>query len=265
MYEKKHGTAAYRTEAAIDWYPWGQEALSAAEREHKPMLIVIGAQERMVPTEDRDLVRLTRRYFIPVQVDPQEEPAVAAVYAQAANLLAGLRSDCMEVLTDSAGNPFYIADAADAHQLRGLLSGVALNWNSDSSAYESVAAMMRKRLDSLGQSFADAAPSEKLWNNHRLRLQRQYDRENGGWIGEGKRLLPQNILFLLAYARYTGDKQTRQMAVHTLRQMALGGVRDQIGGGFFRGTRDARWQMPVFEKRLTDQAWMLRCYTEAYR
>src|SRR5436309_8140115 len=46
--------------------------------------------------------------------------------------------------------------------------------------------------------------------------------------------------------------------------MALGGIYDQIGGGFSRYSVDAQWQIPHFEKMLYDNGPLLRLYSDAW-
>jgi uncharacterized protein YyaL (SSP411 family) len=53
------------------------------------------------------------------------------------------------------------------------------------------------------------------------------------------------------------------MATETLRAMALGGMRDHVGGGFHRYSVDAGWRVPHFEKMLYDQAQLVLAYLEA--
>ena len=53
------------------------------------------------------------------------------------------------------------------------------------------------------------------------------------------------------------------MVLRTLRAMALGGMRDHIGGGFHRYSVDAAWRVPHFEKMLYDQAQLVLAYLEA--
>ena len=45
--------------------------------------------------------------------------------------------------------------------------------------------------------------------------------------------------------------------------MALGGMRDHVGGGFHRYSVDADWRVPHFEKMLYDQAQLVLAYLEA--
>jgi uncharacterized protein YyaL (SSP411 family) len=53
------------------------------------------------------------------------------------------------------------------------------------------------------------------------------------------------------------------MVLLTLRAMALGGMRDHLGGGFHRYSVDADWRVPHFEKMLYDQAQLVLAYAEA--
>ena len=48
------------------------------------------------------------------------------------------------------------------------------------------------------------------------------------------------------------------MVLLTLREMAKGGMNDQLGGGFHRYSVDAQWFVPHFEKMLYDQAQLAR-------
>ena len=47
--------------------------------------------------------------------------------------------------------------------------------------------------------------------------------------------------------------------------MALGGLYDQVGGGFARYSTDEIWKIPHFEKMLYDNAQLLQLYAEAFK
>ena len=55
------------------------------------------------------------------------------------------------------------------------------------------------------------------------------------------------------------------LALHTLRSMAAGGIHDQVGGGFHRYTVDDRWLVPHFEKMLYDNALLARAYVHGWQ
>jgi uncharacterized protein YyaL (SSP411 family) len=71
------------------------------------------------------------------------------------------------------------------------------------------------------------------------------------------------LLFLLRESARTGENDLRDMAFKTLQAMALGGMRDHVGGGFHRYSVDAEWRVPHFEKMLYDQAQLTVAYAEA--
>ena len=55
------------------------------------------------------------------------------------------------------------------------------------------------------------------------------------------------------------------MVLVTLRAMALGGMRDHVGGGFHRYSVDGDWRVPHFEKMLYDQAQLVLAYRRSAR
>lgn len=253
-------------EDSIDWYAWGQEPFERAVKEHKPMRIAIGTTATAdIHHGAGTVARLTERYFIPVQVDGEEHPDVAAMYSRAAALLIGREELPLEVFTDETGTPFFAAGPLREVELAGLLSGMVLNRSSTPDVYARTAEIIKQRLLHTAGPLPEPKEREFLWETHFKQLQSHYDEANGGFGHGAKQLLPHELLFLLHYARYTGEQLPRQMAEHTLYNMALGGIRDHIGGGFFRRTTDSHWLQPVPEKRLIDQAWMLDVYTRAWQ
>ena len=65
-----------------------------------------------------------------------------------------------------------------------------------------------------------------------------------------------------ARARPATPRRARHGRWRTLRAMALGGMRDHIGGGFHRYSVDAAWRVPHFEKMLYDQAQLVLAFLE---
>src|SRR5207344_968927 len=78
---------------------------------------------------------------------------------------------------------------------------------------------------------------------------------------------PQPVIFnfLLRYYARSGQPDALNMTLDSLRRIAEGGIHDHLGGGFYRYSTDARWQVPHFEKMLYDQAQLAMLYTEAYQ
>src|SRR5262245_27404909 len=90
-----------------------------------------------------------------------------------------------------------------------------------------------------------------------------FDQRYGGFGGAPKFPRPVELFFLLRAFAATGDRRARGMALETLRAMAMGGMRDHVGGGFHRYAVDAQWRVPHFEKMLYDQAQLVLANLEA--
>lgn len=101
-----------------------------------------------------------------------------------------------------------------------------------------------------------------------------FDPVNGGFGVAPKFPTPAKLSFLLRLAHFpsevadvVGEKEVAQathMALHTLRRLRDGGLRDHVGGGFHRYAVTANWSMPHFEKMVSDNALLLGCYLDAW-
>jgi uncharacterized protein YyaL (SSP411 family) len=94
----------------------------------------------------------------------------------------------------------------------------------------------------------------------------EVDRINGG-IGNGPQKFPREPMLTLLMADYqtSHNAKVRDALVGALDAMALGGIHDQLGGGFHRYSTEPTWSVPHFEKMLYDNAQLLRLYADAYR
>jgi hypothetical protein len=96
------------------------------------------------------------------------------------------------------------------------------------------------------------------------KLQLKFDKKWGGLDKEPKFIMPSIWLFLLRLSHLTKNSEARAHIVFTLKKIAMGGIYDQIGGGFARYSVDRYWFAPHFEKMLYDNAQLLTLYSEAY-
>jgi len=70
--------------------------------------------------------------------------------------------------------------------------------------------------------------------------------------------------FLHTYHR-RHSSEALEIVQHTCREMAEGGMYDQLGGGFHRYSVDAQWLVPHFEKMLYDNALLSRLYLHLFQ
>ena len=113
----------------------------------------------------------------------------------------------------------------------------------------------------LGGGRIDAAILETGFSVFR----RTFDSRLGGFGGAPKFPRPSVHNFLLRYYARTGNREALDMVLLTLREMAKGGMNDQLGGGFHRYSVDERWFVPHFEKMLYDQGQLATSYLEAFQ
>jgi uncharacterized protein YyaL (SSP411 family) len=90
-----------------------------------------------------------------------------------------------------------------------------------------------------------------------------FDPRHGGFGDAPKFPRASELYFLLREFARTGDGELKDLTLATLRAMALGGMRDHVGGGFHRYSVDAAWRVPHFEKMLYDQGQLALAYLEA--
>ena len=98
----------------VDWYPWGEEALSRSRDEDKPILLSIGysachwchVMERE-SFEDEAIAGLMNANFVNIKVDREERPDLDAVYMEAVQMLTGSGGWPMTVFLTPEGKPFY--------------------------------------------------------------------------------------------------------------------------------------------------------------
>ena len=269
----------------VDWYPWGDEAFEKARREGKPIFLSIGystchwchvmAHESF---ESREIADALNRAFVAIKVDREERPDVDRVYMAFVQATTGSGGWPMSVWLTSELKPFFGGTYFPPSSRGGnpgfvdVLKEIERLWREErdkivQSAHTAVARLKAAHAQASGGSAASAEPiagAEALGQGVE-QFARSFDQRNGGFAGAPKFPRPSELFFLLReHARaVTPNHTAHDMALQTLRAMALGGMRDHLGGGFHRYSIDAEWRVPHFEKMLYDQAQLAMAYVEA--
>ena len=270
----------------VDWYPWGQEAFDRARREDKPIFLSIGYSTchwchvmEHESFENQALAGLLNRDFVSIKVDREERPDVDRVYMSFVQATTGSGGWPMTVFLTPDLKPFYGGTYFPPVSRWGrpgfsdLLGELARAWKEERTRVEEAAAELMERLRTVTGTSGTARAESEIGPPEALdtaveQFQRSFDRRRGGFGGAPKFPRPSELLFLLReHARRpkdsAGSQSTLLMAVETLRAMALGGMRDHVGGGFHRYSVDGDWRVPHFEKMLYDQAQLVLAYLEA--
>ena len=263
-------------ENPVDWYPWGAEAFEKAKREDKPVFLSVGyatchwchvmAHESF---EDPGVAAILNASYVPIKVDREERPDVDSVYMQACIAANGSGGWPLTAILTPAQEPFFVGtyfpkeSRGGVMGLRFILTAIAEKWRNDREELLHTAREMTAYLRQ--ETTAGKTAEEDLPQKAAGQLMGSCDKEYGGFGRAPKFPTPHNLIFLMEYAFFTGDKKPREAVEQTLRQMLRGGIFDHFGGGFCRYSTDREWLKPHFEKTLYDNALMALCLTEAWQ
>ncbi len=265
----------------VDWFPWSEEAFHSARERDVPVLLSVGysachwchvmAHESF---EDEATARIMNELFVNVKVDREERPDVDDIYMQAVQAITGQGGWPMTVFLLPDGRPFYGGTYYPTIPRGGLPSFVQL-MQTIIDAYRNKKELLEKQADNLHQALRrdvigigrddDSGLTAELLAEAARKMLSGMDRENGGFGTAPKFPNPISLEFLLRHTARTKDKEALDLVSVTLRNMARGGIYDQIGGGFARYSVDAHWLVPHFEKMLYDNAQLSRVYLHAWQ
>jgi uncharacterized protein YyaL (SSP411 family) len=261
----------------VDWYPWGDEAFDKARSEDKPVFLSIGYSTchwchvmEHESFENEATAAVLNDQFVAIKVDREERPDVDRVYMTFVQATTGSGGWPMSVWLTPELKPFYGGTYFPPESKYGrpgfadILQEIARVWKAERGKVVESAEALTVRLRSMEQ----AAPSTEIPGVAALEKTVQqfrdaFDPRHGGFGDAPKFPRPSELLFLLREHARAAAPQSAEMVLRSLRAMALGGMRDHIGGGFHRYSVDAQWRVPHFEKMLYDQAQLVLAYVEA--
>jgi len=231
----------------VDWFPWGEEALTRARELNKPILLSIGysachwchvmAHESF---EDADVAAVMNQHFINIKVDREERPDLDHIYQAAHNMLTQRNGGWPLTLFLTPDQVPFFGGTYFPKQARYNLPGFVSLLKRVAELYRTRQDGIAKQSASLLQVFGTSLPSAEnqvSFNKTSLEeafsgLQQSFDPIHGGFGGAPKFPLPTEMEFLLRFATRGGNPDAHRMVLHTLRKMADGGIYDQLGGGF---------------------------------
>jgi uncharacterized protein YyaL (SSP411 family) len=276
-----HETSPYLLQHAynpVAWYAWGPDAFTAAREQDKPIFLSIGystcywchVMERE-SFEDPQIAAIMNEHFISIKVDREERPDVDDIYITAVQTMAGRGGWPLSVfLEPNTLKPFYGGTYFPTQSRGGrpsftqVLAKVRDQWRDDRQGALARADEIAGRVNrALAGSFQTQSLGRDEVDNAVVSMMGAYDSEHGGFRkGQPKFPLPVQLELLMAVA--WDDPAVQRALVHTLNRMAMGGIYDQVGGGFHRYSTDRSWLVPHFEKMLYDNAQLASVYARAY-
>jgi uncharacterized protein YyaL (SSP411 family) len=277
----------------VDWYPYSEEAFQKAKEEGKPVLVSIGyaachwchVMERE-SFENEQVAAIMNENFINIKVDREERPDVDHIYMDAVQAISGSGGWPLNVFLTPEKKPFYGGTyfppqrAFNRASWTEVLLSVAEAFKEKKEELETQANNLTEHLKSSNLFGTEKGKLKTDFNKHSIEdalqnVLRTADREWGGFGKAPKFPQTFTISFLLQYHQLIEKKKDNdegptdypalQQALLSLDKMAMGGIYDQVGGGFARYSTDTEWLVPHFEKMLYDNALLVTTYADAYK
>ena len=260
----------------VDWYEWGEEALTKAKKENKPLIISIGyaachwchvmAHESFM---DEAVAAYMNEHFVCIKIDREERPDIDHIYMEAAQLLSGSGGWPLNAFALPDGKPFYAGTYFPIQNWMNLLQQISNVYTNHYDKVEEQASLLTQGIQSNElveiDHNTDASFNKDLYKTFFPKWQGTIDYELGGFMRAPKFPLPISWEFLLQYHYLTKDNISLQSVKITLDEIAKGGIYDQAGGGFARYSTDKYWKVPHFEKMLYDNGQLVSLYAHAYQ
>ena len=274
-----------------DWYAWGPEAFEKAKKEGKLIFLSIGYSScywcHVMEREsfnNEAIAKVLNASFVCIKVDREERPDIDQIYMTSLSVLrqSGGWPLSMFLLPDGrpiVGGTYWPPEdrKVDDQVIRGFKTILGIIRD----AYKDNPKDVEKQADKLAASTALALDNNrgialvdldrKLLQEVVDSLKEEFDPEYGGFGNPNRHFkgpkfpMPARLEFLLQQGERTNNKEALDMVYLTLDRMALGGIYDQIGGGFHRYSTERTWNVPHFEKMLYDNAQLAEVYARAFR
>jgi len=259
----------------VDWFPWGEEAFARARSENRPIFLSIGYSTcywcHVMEREsfaDPEVADRMRRTVVAVKVDREERPDLDGIYMTSVMLMAGHGGWPMSVFLTPDRKPFFGATYIPKERFLDLLDAVHAAWTNRTRQVleeaDRVADAVRTA-SGIPEASSAALPEPALIEVAARRFGGMFDPDHAGFGSAPKFPQPAILELLMSRVEMTKDRSALSMVTRTLDAMWMGGIHDQVGGGFHRYSTDAHWRVPHFEKMLYDQAQLLHAYARAFR
>jgi uncharacterized protein YyaL (SSP411 family) len=257
----------------VAWQEWNADTVARARRENKLLFVSVGyfachwchVMQRE-SYRDPQIASHLNRAFIPVKVDRELNAGLDSALQSFSEQLNGVAGWPLNAFVTPEGYPAYVVLYAPPDTLSTLLTRVEQRWSSDAAGVRQLARRAAPApAPPLVSAPVDAARAARARAQFMLAVWQEADVVNGGFGTVAKfPMVPQLDALLEHQARHPDPKLAEFLRL-TLDQMASQGLRDHVGGGFFRYTVDPGWETPHFEKMLYDNAQLAALYLRAAR
>ncbi len=258
----------------INWFAWGEDAFAEAKERDVPIFLSIGYSSchwcHVMEAESFDsieIAQLINQHFVAIKVDREVNPDVDEIHLLAMQVLGFNGGWPLNMFLTPDGKPVIGMTYVTPEDLVKALGQIVYSRKTNKQQVQDFGNQVSQIVRDFGfqsdEPVAIGMPQVMEVINQVVAKQQAIDNE---FAAPENRFPSEAELFLLLDSafRYRNVDAT-SMAFRRLDDMANGGIRDHVGGGFHRYTIDSQWQIPHFEKMLYNQALIARAYLYAYQ
>ena len=258
----------------VHWQEWSPELVARAGSENRLIFVSVGyfachwchVMQRE-SFSDRDAAALLNTHFISVKVDRELDPALDAQLLRFVQVTLGRAGWPLNVVLTPDGLPLFGFTYLPATDFTRLMAQIAGRWEADRDSLAAAARGVSDMLESAARPRAavamDTAGVRALSDAFTQQASEMADGLAGGFGQQQKFPSAPQLALLLDSQRRQPVEALGGFLRLTFGAMASLGLRDQIGGGFFRYVTDPGWQVPHFEKMLYSNALLAELYFDA--
>ena len=260
---------AMHGEDPVHWQSWSEDVLVRARAEGKLVFVSSGYFSchwchvmQRESYRDADIANIINKNFIPVKIDRELQPALDARLIEFVERTRGQAGWPLNVFLTPDGYPLFGFTYLPPQSFSDLLEKLQARWTADRSGLSDLARQADAQVEQKEYKVVDVKPTrlDKILVQQALEIG---DKLQGGFGQQNKFPMAPQLLALLDVQARVPDRRLAEFLRLTLDQMAGGGLRDHLGGGFFRYSTTPDWQVPHFEKMLYDNALLVQVYLRA--
>ena len=222
--------------------------------------------------DDPEVAHIVNDNFIAVKVDRDERPDIDSRYQAAVSAISGQGGWPLTAFLTPEGKPFYGGtyfppnDQWGRPGFKRVLTSIATAYREKHGDVSEQSKMVEQAI-SQAESFLgrNGRFSPSVIASIVKSVLGMFDERNGGFGQAPKFPHPGALDLLIGEYAGSGDERVKHVIVTTLEHMAMGGMYDQLAGGFHRYSVDERWVVPHFEKMCYDNSELLKNYVHGYQ
>ena len=258
----------------VHWREWSTDLVAQAGAGDRLIFVSVGyfachwchVMQRE-SFSDPGAAALLNAHFVSVKVDRELDPALDAQLIRFVQATLGHAGWPLNVVLTPDGTPLFGFTYLPVEDFTRLLEQIVSRWASDRDSLAGAARTVSDMLEGAGRPRAaeamDAAGVRALADAFTQQASETADGLAGGFGQSQKFPSAPQLALLLDSQRREPVEALAEFLRLTFGAMASLGLRDQLGGGFFRYVTDPGWQVPHFEKMLYDNALLAELYFDA--